>query len=236
MSDKVRSRNWCLVLYPEDPTHVECIEKLISSYKIAAILHDKDTWEDGESENHAAGDPKKEHWHVVLKFQQPRWKNGIAEELGIAPNYLEVCRSTDSALLYLVHDGFPNKYQYDPNDVFGDLKPNLLKLLADGDEGSKVKEIVSIIDACPGKARYREILLKCCDNGLYGEFRRLGSGVAYLIQEHNEDFYEDLYRRDTRPNNDEFTSFMECNKNTEWINRVQAVERFERKLGLPSLD
>ena len=225
MSDKVRSRNWCLVLYPDDPTHVECIEKLTLSYKIAAILHDKDTWEDGESENHAVGEAKKAHWHVVLKFQQARWRNAISEELGIAPNYLEVCRNTEAALLYLVHDGFPNKYQYDSEAVFGDLKPNLLKLLAPEDEGSRVKEIVHIIDACPGKCSYREVLLKCCDNGLYGEFRRLGAGVGYLIKEHNEDFYETLYKRDNKPNNDEFAMQIERNENMDWVERLQRLER-----------
>lgn len=76
--------------------------------------------------------------------------------------------------------------------------PNLEKLLVCQDEGEKVKTIVSMIDSAPGKLSYRSILLKACDNGLYGEFRRLGSGIKYLLDEHNEQFFEDDYLRMNR--------------------------------------
>lgn len=197
--DNPRSRNWCLVLYPEDETHKNCIENLLKgSYNYAAILHDKDTWLADESPDHVEGELKKPHWHVVLVCGNARYRNGLAEELGIKPNYLEVCRGRDTALLYLVHDGYPEKYQYDIDDCFGSLVPNLEKLLVCQDEGEKVKTIVSMIDSAPGKLSYRSILLKACDNGLYGEFRRLGSGIKYLLDEHNEQFFEDDYLRMNR--------------------------------------
>lgn len=191
--EKVRSRCWVLVLYPDDVTHTECLRKLQEGgYTYAAIKHDRDIWEDGESEKYAAGDPKKEHYHVVLRFTNPRWIDSVADELGIKPNYIEQCRNRDAALLYLVHEGFPSKYQYDINDVEGPLTLNLQKLLVDDDEGQRVKTIVNMIDSSPGRVRYREILLKACDAGLYGEFRRLGTGVKWLIDEHNEDYEEVL--------------------------------------------
>lgn len=186
--EKVRSRCWVLVLYPDDPTHLDCIQKLQEGgYTYAAIKHDKDIWEDGDSEEHKAGEPKKEHFHIVLRFNNPRWIDSVADELGIKPNYIEQCRNRDAALLYLVHEGFPNKYQYDVRDVSGPLAVNLHKLLVDDDEGQRVVTIVNMIDSSPGVVRYREILLKACNAGLYGEFRRLGTGVKWLIDEHNDD-------------------------------------------------
>ena len=48
-TQKFRDRKFCAVLYPEDETHVAAIEKLKSGgYNFAAILHDKDVYEDGE--------------------------------------------------------------------------------------------------------------------------------------------------------------------------------------------
>lgn len=191
--EKIKSRCWVMVLYPDDPSHVECMSTLAQGgYTYAAILHDKDTWEDGENENHKAGETKKPHWHVVLRTLNPRWRDSVADELGIKPTYLERCRDRNAALLYLVHEGYSQKYQYDVNDVLGPLAVNLAKLLVDDDEGQRVVTIVNMIDQSPGRVGYREILLKACNAGLYGEFRRLGSGVKWLIDEHNEDFEKAL--------------------------------------------
>lgn len=188
--EKIRKRNWTMLLYPEDPTHTDAMEKLAAGgYKYVAILHDKDVWGEGESEKYAAGEPKKEHWHVVLKFPQARWNTAVAEELGIAPNYLEACANFDAACLYLVHANAEDKHQYEPSALFGNLVSTVTKLLADDDEGTRVLEIVKTIDACPGKASYRDLLVWACKNGYYGEFRRLGMGVSALIKEHNEEYY-----------------------------------------------
>lgn len=208
--EKIKTRCWVMVLYPEDPSHVECMNTLAQGgYTYAAILHDKDTWEDGESEEHKAGELKKPHWHVVLRTLNPRWRDSVAEELGIKPNYLDRCRDRDAALLYLVHEGYPNKYQYDVADCIGSLTVNLQKLLVDDDEGQRVVTIVNMIDQSPGRVRYREILLKACNAGLYGEFRRLGSGVKWLIDEHNEDVEDALAgNRGVSVSYDEFSEFI----------------------------
>ena len=187
--EKQRDRKWTMILYPEDPTHKSAMEKLeLGGYKYVAILHDSDVWEEGESENHVAGEPKKEHWHVVLKFPQARWNTALSDELGIPINYFQKCANFDAACLYLVHANAENKHQYDPAALFGTLVHVVNKLLADDDEGVRVLEIVKQIDARPGRASYRDILVWACKNGYYGEFRRLGIGVSALIREHNEEF------------------------------------------------
>ena len=190
--EKIRKRNWRMLLYPEDSSHACAMEKLkAGGYKYVACLHDHDVWAEGESEKHAAGEPKKEHWHVVLKFPQARWNTAVADELGIQCNYLETCVDFDSACLYLLHltQGDENKYQYEPSALFGTLVPHVNKLLDDSDEGTRVLAIVKEIDSRPGKASYRDLLVWACTNGYYGEFRRLGSGITALIKEHNEEYY-----------------------------------------------
>lgn len=64
---KFRDRKFVAVLYPEDPTHVACIDKLKSGgYNFAGILHDEDIYEDGDNK----GEKKKPHWHIVIKFKK----------------------------------------------------------------------------------------------------------------------------------------------------------------------
>lgn len=195
--DKWRDRKYLLLLYPEDPTHVKAMELIeTSGYQYCGILHNKDTWDvtDDDLGDHEPGSLKKPHWHLVIKFKQARWSTALETELGIAPNYIRKCNSLDASLLYLIHDGFPDKYQYEFTEVFGNLAPALAKLLVADDEGSRVLEIVKFIDDEQGFMTYRKALIMACENGLYGEFRRLGSGVKFLIDEHNASVESDTGR------------------------------------------
>ena len=141
-SQKFRDRKFVMVLYPEDPTHAAAMEKLKSGgYNFAAIKHDKDLTENGEK--------KKDHWHVVVRFKNAVWNTSIAKDLGITPNYLEACKDVDSALLYLVHFGNEDKFQYEYEAVFGPLKVRLATLLAEPDEGARVLTILDIIEKTP---------------------------------------------------------------------------------------
>lgn len=185
--EKIKKRNWAMLLYTDNEAHKNAMFALEKGgYKYVAILHDSDVWQEGENENHSAGEPKKEHWHIVLKFPQARYNTAVAQELGIEPRFLEPCANFDKACLYLIHANAEDKHQYEPTSLFGSLVPHVMKLLQDDDEGTRVLDIVKNIDSMPGRATYRETLVWACKNGLYGEFRRLGSGVKWLIDEHNE--------------------------------------------------
>ncbi len=195
MSDptRFRDRKFVAVLYPDDMSHVFALERLKSGgYNFAAILHDQDTYEDGDH----IGELKKLHWHVVIKFPNAVWNEALAKELGITSNYLEKAKSLDGALLYLVHYGFDEKYQYDIEQVFGTLKTRLASLLADTDESTRALTIFDLIRNSPGMVTYTEIFEKACKAGLYGDFRRMGTGVMYLINDHNAAFLGNLYERD----------------------------------------
>ena len=184
--EKFRDRKFVAVLYPEDPTHAACIEKLQSGgYNFAAILHDKDVYEDGEH----AGELKKPHWHIVVRFKNAVWNTAIAKELGITANYLEACKNVDASLLYLVHYGNDEKAQYDYEEVFGPMKLKLASLLSDTDEGTRVLNLVQIIEDTPGPIGYSELLKKAVAAGLYADLRRMGSFATGLMREHNYEIY-----------------------------------------------
>lgn len=179
---KFRKRNMRLLLYPDDATHAACIESLkVGGYQYAGILHNKDI-DDKSTDSDAI---KKAHWHIVIHFKNAVWNTAVAKELGIEPNYIRECVDVDGALLYLVHSNDPDKHQYDLEEVFGPMAPRLAKLLADDTESERALTIFDMIDSSPGFVSYTEIFRKACMNGLYADFRRMGSGVSYLIREHN---------------------------------------------------
>lgn len=186
--DKVKTRTYCMVLYPEeDMSHMFALNKLEKNgYSYCAIDHDKDIYDEFDKcAEDKLGTPKKKHTHVYLRLKSPRFAEPLAEELGIKPNYLQVCRDSKSALLYMIHDGYPNKYQYDLESVYGSLRFELSKLLVSEDEGSRVLKILDLLDSMPVPCTYRQLLVAVCNNGLYGDFRRMGSGAKTLLEEHN---------------------------------------------------
>lgn len=185
--EKWRDRKFRAVLYPDDLSHAQAVDLLkASGTRFAACLHDKDIDDNGE--------PKKPHWHIVLKFPHPRWNTAVAKELGIAENYIQSCDNFDGALAYLVHFGYDDRFQYEIDEVFGPLAPQVAKVCLEDDENMRVLNIVQMVDDTPGFVSYRDLLVRVCSNALYGEFRRLGVGVKYLIDEHNAQVDDEIGR------------------------------------------
>lgn len=205
-SQKFRDRKFVMVLYPEDAAHSAAMEKMKSGgYNFAAILHDKDKTEDGSS--------KKPHWHVVVRFKNACWNTAIAKELGIAPNYLEACKDVDGALLYLVHFGNEEKFQYDYEAVFGPLRIRLATLLAEPDEGARVLTLVDIVRDSPGLISYSELIIKSVRAGVYSDLRRMGSIGVALVREHNDNVYKELVDPAESEDTKRFRDFEEFTSN-----------------------
>ena len=220
-SAKYRNRKFCAVLYPEDPAHSAAIEKLQSGgFNFAAILHDRDVNENGET--------KKSHWHVVLRYKNAVWNTAVAKELGIEPNYIEICRDVDAALCYLVHYGNDDKFQYEYESVFGPLKLRLASLLADTDEGTRAMNLVEIIEASPGFIGYTDLLKKAVSAGLYADLRRMGHFATGLIREHNAKIYEELYGKwdSAADANRRFAEFLDRSDNIDFVTRCRAADNF----------
>lgn len=185
MNNNIRSCNWCLVLYPqEDKTH-ELALKLIENnhYQYAYIIHDNDL--------DSSGNIKKSHTHVVLHFKNQRWRNSIALELGITPNYLEKCRNLENSLKYLIHYNDSDKYQYDIDLVRGSLKQQLLESLEYSDMTitEKFKELMDFIFSYPTELSLRDFLEYVCTTTLFDVYRRNAMTFNNLIKEHNQEIF-----------------------------------------------
>ena len=188
--DKYRSRVHMLLLYPSDEAHALALEKIKASYDYAGILHDRDYWtEKDEKENpiHIAGTLKKEHWHIVLRFQHAQWSTAICKELGIEHNYIEDVKRFENALQYLIHYNDTDKAQYNLDEVFGNMKPKLVESITkmEKSEGEKVVELIEYIKQYDGRLSITDFASYCASNGYWAEFRRSGAIFVKIIDEHN---------------------------------------------------
>lgn len=191
---KFRSKTLMLMLYPDNPEHVRAVAEIRDSdIAYAIVLHDRDIWSaDDEIENpdHKAGEQKKAHWHIVLRFSNQCWNTAVCSRFGIEDRFCKKADSCDEALEYLIHKNHPDKFQYHVDDVSGDLSSRLAMLVGkDGKtEGEQVLEILEYLDAFERSVSVTELVRWACQSGHYGYLRQGGSLLMRVLDEHNTRF------------------------------------------------
>lgn len=178
---RIRSCNFCLILYPDNFEHQIAFQTLQrGGYQYSGILHNQDTYDEEPDKL------KKEHWHFVIVFPRQKDLSVLAKELGIEERFIECCRNRASAERYLMHLDHPHKAQYSPEELFGPLAESVKVVCTTGEtESEKVLSLLSLLDSLPRPCTYRKFLVSACDAGLYSQFRRLGGSIKYLLDEHN---------------------------------------------------
>lgn len=181
--EKFRSRKFCILLYPnEDISHKNALDYLKLNYDIAYINHNNDYNEVGEI--------KKEHTHVVISLDNAKWNTALSDEISLPLNYIQKCRSFENALEYLIHYHDNTKHQYNLNEVQGNLKQKLEKILKlDGkDENDKCIELLEYIEKNQNYIYVSEFARYCASIGMWDVFRRASAIYLSIINEHNQKF------------------------------------------------
>lgn len=188
MKDNVRSRCFNMLLYPDNEAHMVALEIIRNSFTYVAIKHDRDEWsaedaavKDGQ---HEAGEKKKEHYHLIVKFKNAVWASSLVDQLGLTLQQFEKTGDFDRSARYLVHADNSDKAEYSVDELEGNLVPAVKKALADVDENLRVLQLLDIIDEQAHLTITAAVRL-ACSNGMYGELRRMGGLATAVIQEHN---------------------------------------------------
>lgn len=188
-------RNWALELYTEWDNFDDVIKFIESHYSnYAYIYHDKDIWTEEDylekqeycnSNNIKVGDLKKLHCHVAVQFNNPRYRQTIANELNIDVRWVRKSTKFKKFLKYLVHHDEIDKYHYSVIDVKGTLAYKVALLCSqDIDIETKSSELLDLIMSRNTWTLYaftREVNKR----GLYSVFRQGYSLYKDLIQDHN---------------------------------------------------
>ena len=183
MENKIRSRCYHLILYPSDNKHIEILDLIENNYNYAYILHDKDNIAN-------TGELKKAHWHVILYFDNAKYLNSLAEELGIQPNYIRT-EELKKGLEYLIHKNNKDKTQYSIDEVNGPLKDRLNNFLARSieTENTSIMLLFEIINKYEGQLFIENLLPVVLQNNLWSYFRRSQLTWFKLIEEHNRKYH-----------------------------------------------
>ena len=130
----------------------------------------------------------KKHTHVLIHFDNKRYRNSIASELGIPINYIQKAQ-LKPYLRYLIHYDDEDKIQYTYDKVHGTLKNMLIDCTKSNSEEANFSEIVLYISKCERKITFQELTCYCLENGMYSVYRRNISAIKTLLKEHNDIYY-----------------------------------------------
>jgi hypothetical protein len=120
-SEKItRSRHWSCFLYPMSKITSEIdFRKVLDEEQIKWLLsplHDKDVYEkDGKDEFNEwkAGEPKRAHYHLIFSFERDKSWGQVKKIIDkVGGTRLQKINDLRSSVRYLIHLGWPKKYQY----------------------------------------------------------------------------------------------------------------------------
>lgn len=191
--EKDKDRNFMLLLYPDNPEHKEVIALLSNpngEYRAVGCCHNMDVYETGDH----IGEFKKPHYHFIVKFKNPRYISGVSIEFAIDERFIQFLDNWKNAARYLLHWGDPDKFQYDPVDLVGSLKSEVLKLIDDTSDDTKLQEITRYLNNLPGVISFANVWDYVLKQGYANVYRRYYSVFSDLIGQHNADYYRRMER------------------------------------------
>lgn len=197
---KRRSKNWCLILYPDNESHCEIFARITNNYfSCATILHDQDYVEGLHDNEFAENGLKKSHWHILITFENARYFLPLCEELGLSPedyHLLCECHSVKGYLKYMIHYGYDDKYQYSKEELFcnDDLYMKLVKAMKVDrvEEEIRVKQIKKWIFDNDSLIDESDLFDFCVDNGYYSDYRRSSIIFHKLLLVHNKSILNNI--------------------------------------------
>ena len=184
---KMNKRYYCieLILYTDNANHIKLLETLTNKYHFAFILHDKDTNDDGTL--------KKEHYHLLIFFDNARWGTAILKEIDIDnPNLIEFRENKASAIQYLIHSNNHDKFQYDYNDIQSDIDISVYFNNLKNKETIDIAILFDYISNYIGILTFYQLYSYVLSNNLWSTYRRNYTILKDLIQEHNSCFTNNI--------------------------------------------
>ena len=177
----LRSATWMILHYPDYELQSGLYDHLYSLDDIdwAACPHDMEG---------------KLHHHITVVFPTNWTREYAARHLGIEERWLTGWNSKRKAYQYLIHANDPDKYQYDPENIFGPATDLAVRYCtakkgAAENEAMDMLALIKLIHTLPRGCSTARALEAIVANGLYSTFRRSGAIGRELLIEHNKGFY-----------------------------------------------
>lgn len=166
-----RARNFFIELYPDSSIYdCETLLADICSWfdEVSYILHDRDVWLDDcviNGVQHKAGDPKKPHYHVLVKSRNAKFGSSVCDKLGIPYRDVQYCDNYNGCMRYLLHLDNVEKFQYNMDDVFTNCPVFETVCNIVPDKGAIFMDVFKYLQSNPKIVSWEELLPWAAENG-----------------------------------------------------------------------
>ncbi|WEV42314.1 Rep family protein [Bifidobacterium sp. ESL0682] len=143
-----KHRFFSFLAYPESMPKDWKEQLELSGVKALAILHDRDLSDDPEKRK--GGELKKAHYHILVDYGAAttmRKMCSFAEKIG-GTKHVEALVHPDMYAKYLIHDGWPEKFQYLPEDVleFGGANYEEMSKSSEDRKSSEGTDVLDLVE------------------------------------------------------------------------------------------
>lgn len=173
--ENYKAYTFAFILYKDSESYdySSVIEYITSNYENYAYIEHK-----------PEKDETKEHTHVIVHFDNKRYRNSISKELNVPLNYI-IKVNLKPYLRYLIHYDDEDKIQYTYDEVKGTMKNLLIDYTKSNSEEANFSEILLYINKTERQITFNELTGYCLSNGMYSVYRRNITAIKTLLKEHN---------------------------------------------------
>lgn len=216
-TDLINENSYCrkfyIELYQDWDNYLNIIKFIENSYQsYNYILHDKDVWTETDysinseymdSKGINVGDVKKPHYHVIITFNNPRYKSTVIKELfrqyeSVYPDLFDTFKRNVIRILdykkterYQTHEDEDDKHHYDFTEVRGrgEAYEDYFKYLSiNRSDESRSNEIIDLI-LSRNSWLLVELVREINKRSLYSCFIRGFGLYSRLLEENNIGLY-----------------------------------------------
>lgn len=200
---RIKETRYTFVLYP-DSTSYDYNESILwlreHTLNYCFALHDKDFVQE-------TGEIKKAHYHIYAQFENPRLLDSVADNLSLHPNDI-VCvnpddtsgKGVESLIRYFAHDSqkarLDNKTPYDYHSFDSNMDLDSIFLGQQTKQTIRFRQIIDYINEADFYISYKMITQFALENDCISELIRGNWVLRGLLNEHNDHYQTEKYKRD----------------------------------------
>lgn len=130
----------------------------------------------------AEAEDKVDHIHLYLEFNDPKNRKPIANALKINEMLIQSCKSKKSILRYFLHKDFPNKIQYEINEIMSNIDINLLYCLIEEKVETEEDYLQQQIDYLDNGLKLTDLIRVSIEDRNVSQLRKYWNILKYFYE------------------------------------------------------
>lgn len=130
----------------------------------------------------AEEEDKVDHIHLFLEFKDPKNRKPIANALNINEILIQSCKSKKSLYRYFLHKDFPNKIQYNINEIITNIDLNVLHCLIESDVETEEEYLQQQINFIDNGLKLTDLIRISIEDKNLAQLRRYWNIIKYFYE------------------------------------------------------